>query len=255
MYGEQLFQPKCDLSKTRNDAQNMDVTYFRPRIEGPELALEDAVANSLDPLVGKSHLPYWVVGSPRIGAGMPDLLFAEYKPQVFSLSSKDFSSTQILAYLRATNGANKSTLITQMRFSEKKLDYFLDDLLSIDAIEDTAGYFRVTGQWLDILPTIISIEVKVTNWKKAITQASRNRIFSHQAYIAVPKNIVDRIFASHEFASSGVGLLSVEKDTVKQESKAKSSDPIVWEYYYRLAKLIATAATEGGSYAVYHPNR
>jgi hypothetical protein len=233
----------------------MNISYFRSRVEGPELYLENVVVNHIDGLSPKDNLPFWVAGSPRIGSGMPDILFATYKPHVLALSSLKYPDFKLLAFLRAINGANLEVIMSQLRYSEKNLSMYLEDFIKIEAVKEDSGVFTIAKPWLTILPTIISIEVKVHDWRKAVMQASRNKIFSHQSYIALPKKIAERINNDEFLRQKEIGLLGIDDFGVEQISNSKSSNPQVWEYYYKLAAMLAKCMQEGDHNAIYYSNR
>jgi hypothetical protein len=216
-----------------------NISYFRSRIPGPEIALEDVVTNNIGHLVPSNSLPSWIGCSPRIGAGMPDVLFAYYEPQILMLSKNDFSQTQLLAYLRAVNGAHLETMVIHLKYPENVLSFYLQELINLDIVKQFNGIFELSPLWKNILPTIISVEVKVNDWRRAISQAARNRLFSHKSYIALPKKTADRIKKDDLFSDLGIGLLSIDNDFVYEEIPPVKSEPQIWEYYYRLAYLLA----------------
>jgi hypothetical protein len=221
----------------------MDISFFRSRRPGPELMLEDAVFNWVDQLSPLADLPSWVACSPSIGAGMPDILFAHYKPQVFALSKKKVSNTQLLAFLRGVNGARLDTIMYHLKYPEKIIATDLDELVTINAVHQSDDVFFLSQLWKNIIPTIITIEVKVHDWRKAVAQAARNKIFSHQSYVALPKRLAIRIKDYPVFTNLGIGLLSIDDtdDYVHEEISALVNEPQIWEYYYKLAILLANS--------------
>ena len=222
----------------------MDISFFRPRIPGPEIILEDAVTNNIEQLAPTTDLPYWIACSPRIGAGMPDVVLACYEPQVHLLSEKGFSQIQLLAFLRAVKSVQLSMIMSHFKYSEKLLTTYLDELIDINVVERCNDSFCLSSLWRNIIPTIITVEVKVNDWRKAISQAARNRLFSHQSYVAFPKRLADRIKGNPIFTNRGIGLLSIEDDFVCEEISAKPTQPQIWEYYYKVAILLANYKQE-----------
>lgn len=73
------------------------------------------------------------------------------------------------------------------------------------------------GSWIDLHGkdshgNSVSIELKVTDWKRALKQAVRTRNSAHQTYVALWAPYVHRAVtsdAASAFAEAGVGLLSV----------------------------------------------
>ena len=87
-----------------------------------------------------------------------------------------------------------------------------------------------------ILPEIITIEAKVSNWKGAFQQAARNLIFSHRSFIALPDKVASRVREQPLLKQLGIGLLAVSNDDdVRIIKRSRKSSPKVWQYYYKLA--------------------
>ncbi len=84
-------------------------------------------------------------------------------------------------------------------------------LARLGLVELSDDQVRATGRHLPGDVRIVAIEAKLTRWREAIDQASSNRVFANQSYIAMPRDIFarsERICAVCREA--GVGALSVE---------------------------------------------
>jgi hypothetical protein len=222
----------------------MDVSFFRSRISGPELLLEDSVIKKINKITPTTNLPSWIGYSPRVGAGMPDILFANYEPKIIALSNQEICQTQILALIRALNSAKFEKIFFHLNFSEKNLKYLLNELLDIKILECWNDQFYLSSDWKNIIPMIISIEVKVFDWKRAISQAKRNLLFSNKSYVALPIKTAHRIKNNQIFINKEIGLLSVDGDVVIEEVSPNQSLPFIWEYYYKLALILAKCKKE-----------
>jgi hypothetical protein len=171
---------------------------------------------------------------------MPDLVAVSCEPQVFVLEKADMSSSQILAYLRAVGCARKQTIIERLPMPTKTLLRCLDDLVDLKAVSNVGDNFALLPVWRKILPEIVTIEVKVKNWKDAVTQAARNLIFSHRSFVALPELLALRVRLEPAFKQFGVGLLSVMDDgTISTLRRSRRHQPLVWKYYYDIAFLVA----------------
>src|SRR5271165_7346214 len=135
----------------------------------------------------------WTAASLPLGAGVPDLVVVSYDPQVLALAHVDLTDAQILAYLRAVGKARLDTIAERMGTSPKKISGRLSSLVEAEAIATTANTFSLSPLWRQILPEIVSIEVKISKWQRAIEQAARNRIFAHRSFVALPQKVVERI--------------------------------------------------------------
>ena len=213
-------------------AHSTAVTQFRARREGPEALMQDAVVHRIPDLLFPSHNS-WTAASLPLGAGVPDLVVVSYDPQVFALAHVDLTDAHILAYLRAVGKARLDTIAERIGTSPKKISGRLSSLVEAEALATTANTFSLSPLWRQILPEIVSIEVKVSKWQRAIEQAARNRIFAHRSFVALPQKVVERIRSEKVIAELGIGLISVSEDgTAKVVKKPRRRHPTVWTYYY-----------------------
>lgn len=217
------------------------VAYFRRRRLGPESELEDKVAVHLHRLFGKkTSFPTWTGGSVPIGAGIPDLVFIEFIPEVLTLSNLSIGASEILAYLRAVDSAATDQITRISSHSKKHIEALLADLERQLIVKRRGNLYKLNNPWKAALKKVITIEVKVADWRKAISQAVRNRIFSHQSYIALPEQTALRVKELHHFPSLGVGLLSIDpQGSISRIISAQSGQPSTWHYYYKLAEYLA----------------
>ena len=220
------------------------VTYFRARRFGPEAVIEDRVAAQIPVLFNGRRQYSWTAGSVPLGAGVPDLVIAAYKPLALALADADLSDAQILGYLRAVRSARLETIAERMQVPSKAARRRLHRLVEARALRVTSEeIFSLTAGCRDLLPEIITIEVKVGNWQRAADQARRNRIFSHRSFVALPLGVAERVSDRTEFKRPGLGVLGVTDDgAVTVIRAARRGRPVVWAYYYQLATLIARSA-------------
>lgn len=240
--------PEGGAAIGRNDTVSsencmVNVTQFRPRRSGPEAAIEDWVAAQI-PVLFQTGQRRWTASSVPLGAGMPDLVIAAYTPLALALADADLSDAQILGYLRAVRSARLETIAERMRVSNRQTGQRLQRLVEARALKVTgAEAFSLAPGYRDLLPEIITIEVKVGNWRRAADQARRNRIFSHRSFVALPSRVAERVKQESAFVRPGLGLLAVDPDGgVLVTREARRTRPVVWTYYYQLAALIARSA-------------
>lgn len=220
------------------------VTYFRPRRPGPEAVIEDRVAAQIPTLFRERRQCRWTAGSVPLGAGMPDLVIVAYKPLALALADADLSDAQILGYLRAVRSARLDTIAERLRVPNRSMSRRLHRLVEARVLRVTADEtFSMTSGCRDVLPEIITIEVKVDNWQRAAEQSRRNRIFSHRSFVALPNLVAERVQDQPAFTRFGLGVLGVkESGGVSVIRDARRGRPMVWTYYYQLATLIGRSA-------------
>lgn len=216
------------------------ITYYRPRKIGPESRVEDAVAAQPHRFAAKDGLSQWVGGSVPIGGGMPDLLFVSYDSALLRLSKFDQWNPYLLAHLKMSRSTNYEALTRVLKMSRKKVREQIQFFEAEQVIYSRSEHLFLNPTWSEILPEICSVEAKISDWQKAITQAHRNTIFAHRSYVAMPEKIADRIKKESIFKKLGIGLLAVdERNEVRMIRKARRKKPTVWSYYYKLAYLIS----------------
>jgi Flp pilus assembly secretin CpaC len=215
------------------------VIQFRARREGPEAAMQDVVVESIPNLLAPAENS-WTGASLPLGAGIPDLVVVSYDPQVFALSHVDLADAQILAYLRAVRKARLETIAERMGTALEKVSRRLSSLVQATAVETSADTFSLAPPLRKVLPEIITIEVKVSNWQKAVAQAARNRIFAHRSFVALPAKVAARVHAERVIVELGLGLISVsDAGAASVVRKPRHRCPTVWTYYYQLASIVA----------------
>lgn len=224
-----------------NTLSTAGIRYYRPRVKGPEQALENAVTASLSTVFDRNDWPRWVGGSVPIGAGFPDIVSAWYNPQIISLADFQAADGHILAYLRSVRRAKIDTIADRLQFSVRKLKRRIDRLEGSEAIKQLGNQtVSISPCWRKILPEVVTVEAKVSHWQAALQQANRNRIFAHRSYVALPESVAFRVSDTVGFVKHGVGIISVSKcGDVRVHRPAKKNKPTVWNYYFHLAALAA----------------
>lgn len=218
----------------------MDVRYYRTRRLGPEAAIESAVANRIPDLFPNGDQPMWTAGSFPVGAGKPDLIAVSWEPRVVALAQVSMLGVHILAYLRSVRQARLGTIANRLGRSRESVQNCLNVLHEAEAVSSGATTFSLSPPWGEILREIVAVEAKVANWRRAVEQAARNRVFTHRTFVAVPERIAQRIRREPAFSQLGVGIISVsENDEVRIVRRGRRRQPRVWTYYYKLALHVA----------------
>jgi len=201
--------------------------------------MQDVVVDNIPGLLSPTENS-WTAASLPLGAGIPDLVVVSYKPQVFALAQVELQDAQILAYLRAVGKASLKTIAERMGGTPNKLSSRLYSLVEAEAVVSSCNSFSLNPAWRQILPEIVTIEIKVANWQRAVEQAARNRIFAHMSFVALPEKIALRIRTEPILRKLGIGLISVTDNGIAISiRKPRRKPPSVWTYYYQLASILA----------------
>lgn len=178
-----------------------------------------------------------------MGAGMPDLLAVSWDPRVVAIADPQVMDTSILAYLRAVGCARFDTIVNRLGRTAGNISNSLDALVRAAVVIHHQDRFSLDPAWRAILPEVVAIEAKVSDWRKAIAQAARNQLFSHRSFVALPISVAQRAAKADSINQLGIGILGVENDeTITVVSKAIRKRPKVWAYYYQLAHHVAQNA-------------
>lgn len=222
----------------------MSISYFRSRRSGPELRIEDAVVTQLDVLFGEHVCHWWLGASVPIGAGRPDFVAVSYEERLPALAEAQTDGL-LLAYLRTVREARFETIVARLGQPPRTIERELAALRDIDVVWEREGVFSIAPCWRDVLRGIIAIESKVEDWKRAVQQASRNRIFATKSFVAFPCKTAERAMASPLLRESGIGIISVDDDdSAKIARTATLQTTRIWYYYFRLASLVAQQTTK-----------
>jgi len=217
----------------------MKITYFRRPIEGPEKRIEEIVASSI-PSTFNLHSHFtWIAASAPLGAGRPDLVVVSYKPEIFLLPSSGTSTTEILAYLFSVQKAHLITIKKRIKRPDHIVVSRLRDLVDAEIVFENQSGYSLSPNWRSILSDITAIEIKVTDWRKAVQQAARNRVLSHRSFIALPESIAKKAAADPSVSSLGLGIMEIDNhERVHVIKQARKSKPKIPSYYFKLAALL-----------------
>jgi DNA-binding MarR family transcriptional regulator len=235
--------------------QAVEPVQYRPLRAGPEATLQRAVELRLLSLFPQENRLLWTAGSVPVGAGRPDILLTSCEPQIMALTGVDVTTRAMLAYLRAVGCARSETISARLGKTRKSVERNLSSLVEANIIIVEHGRYALSRDWRAVLPEIVTIEVKVGDWRRAVAQAARNRIFAHRSFVALPERVAVRVKAESIFREQGIGILEVATNgNVRVARRARRTMPKVWDYYYSLA-FMAAEHLNGEGRGVYRPNR
>jgi hypothetical protein len=219
------------------------VNYYRPRRPGPERALEDTLLANISGVLGDAP-EWWLASSLPLGAGLPDLIAVRQDGTLRDVDGLSRESVEVLAYLRAVGQARLETVVERLQFPHHVAEATIAILAEAGAIELGGGPLGLAPSWREILPEVVAIEIKVSNWRGALSQATRNLVFAHRSFVALPGALAKRVRTAPEFRLLGVGIIAVEEsDRVTISRRARRTPPRSWRYYYELAARVATSGT------------
>jgi hypothetical protein len=233
----------------------VEPVQYRPLRAGPEATLQRAVEGRLLSLFPQENRIFWTAGSVPLGAGRPDIVLTTCEPQIMALTDVDVTLHAMLAYLRVVGRARSETISARLGKSLRAVERNLSSLVEANIVIVDRGSYTLSEDWRAVLPEIVTIEVKVGDWRRALAQAARNRIFAHRSFVALPEQAAERVKTETIFRELGIGLLKVDPDgDVRVVRRARRAMPKVWSYYYSLA-FMAAEHLNGESRGVHRSNR
>lgn len=226
--------------------QISNVTSYRSLRPGPEAIIQDHVLKRVSDVLTIKSFPHKIMVSMPIGAGLPDITIAAFQPELVQIAGINSSLANVLGYLRVVRCARLETIAHRLNQPEEQLNNHLNSLSQVGVIYNKGTSYFLANHWYAILPEVVTIEVKVSNWRHAVEQAARNMLFCHRSFIAIPSTIGERACSDARVRDLGIGVISVNNDgAIRIHRKARRSKPKVWAYYYKLA--ISLVNDKGGN--------
>ena len=149
----------------------------------------------------------------------------------------------LISYLSSVRSANSSTISKRTNQTISRVLKHLDELLERGIVTKMGDAFCLGETWKWILPDLVAIEVKVSDWRRGLQQASRNTLFAARSYLAVPLHTAKRIKGDAFALNSGIGILGICEDgTIQVVKRSRRRRPRVWSYYYRVARAVSAGA-------------
>ena len=151
-----------------------------------------------------------------IGFGIADLVFFDLSTDDFPFIQEPVSTDAALSILNLyQNGETLSTgeIVELGYFSINTVRSKLRELVELGYLEADEEGYRKKIEYNPIVHGVVAIEVKLSNWKRALIQAFKYTIFANQSYVAMDAHYVHRAEANiGEFKRGNIGLLSIAED-------------------------------------------
>lgn len=208
--------------------------------DGPELELEQILAPRLATMLGCDQDRSWLGGSLPLGSGAPDIVLAQWQPEIVSLSPHKGEALRLLGYLRGVSRARSETIADRLRKNVRLIEKRLDALEADAIVQRSSVSYQLASPWRSVLTEVVTVEVKVKDWRRAVLQAARNCIFSHQSYVAMPMVVAERLRCQTIVQELGLGVISIDDTDAKVIKRPRRRQPRVWSYYYQMANVVAS---------------
>lgn len=148
-----------------------------------------------------------------VGFGIADLVYFEMSKKRDSVFTEPINSDSALSILDLFHHKDMLTIhqiSSLVHLSVNTAIKRVRELVYLGYLESTQQKYRQKIKYKPIVDKIIAIEVKLTNWKRALIQAFKYTIFANQSYVAMDADYVHRAKANmDEFQKYNIGLLSI----------------------------------------------
>ncbi|KQC32510.1 hypothetical protein AAU57_03555 [Nonlabens sp. YIK11] len=206
--------------------KNLHINFRKDRM-GPESELVEHFLSYCDNLFKKENLEYTVITELYAEVGIPDILIVAWDKDVnwnIKRNNLDKTDIRVLHHLssKGRKGLKFQTIIKHLGYSESRTYKSLDRLLSANLVQIENGVYRICDtEKAFFLKKIISVEAKMSDWRKAMHQASINQNFSSHSYILMPnEKISEKLLSS---LNGNIGLLAHHSDGATLKKRAKKS--------------------------------
>jgi hypothetical protein len=158
-------------------------------------------------------------------AGVPGSLDDRLASRVVPLDNRD--QLELLGFLATPRAQTE----LRARFGGRSWAGLQADLIAPLAEAGVIG-LDADGRWLtEVIPPspfeeIFTVELKLSNWRKALRQAALHQLFANRAHIAMPADRIGEPLTL-ECHRLGLGLLAVDTDgTVDPAVEPRNADPV-----------------------------
>lgn len=199
---------------------------------GPERALVKQSAVWLRQSLPSSY--GWLGFDVPVGSGVPDIAFVSYSKSFENRFRPEAVDADLLAFIRSSGETALESMVSRFRNSvPEEIESRLSKLAYAGLISSDNGRYTLGSWWGQNEIKLVTIEAKVSHWKKAVAQAHRNRLFSTHTFVALPENVAERVKNEPEWRAFAIGLLSIHPDgDVECLLPGEQFVPSLWSYYY-----------------------
>ncbi|MCA1028657.1 hypothetical protein LCM23_21540 [Cytobacillus kochii] len=129
----------------------------------------------------------------------------------------NYQFAKVIGYLHKKGVRTFDYIAKRTDYDGKVLSYLLSKLAKANIIKEvTPKRYIISHEFQFPVLQFISFEAKLTNWKKAIIQATINKKFSSYSYVVLPFELAIKLQKNqiHYFKNQNVGLIGVSKDRI-----------------------------------------
>lgn len=137
---------------------------------------------------------------------------------------RDYQCAKITGYLHKNQSHNIKYLMEKTNYTYDNIHSALNKLKKVNVIKNLDnGQYIIDKNFEFPNLEFISYELKLKNWKNAISQANKNKSFSSYSYIVLPMQLALKLSEKEKelFKLYNVGLIGINKTEYKNFYKPK----------------------------------
>jgi hypothetical protein len=164
-------------------------TAARRPVVGPELTM---IETALQHSFFRSPI---LLREPKLDSGCPDLVAVHLTRREMLWSAEREALTRdhfrVLHHLHSVRWSTSDDLANALHWGPAAMRRILIELLSARLIRQTRrGFAPVALSRLFLARRIVAIEAKMSDWRRALEQASANLWFASESYVLLPASRV-----------------------------------------------------------------
>jgi len=205
--------------------------YLKTLKKGKQMRYEEEMIQPLKSFLINEFYLDAVTEEFTAGYGIADIVGIKYNylklKSRFNAGLKPVTNMRELSILEFLQRSNPSTIEDLAIKTGLSISYIktilIKSLIEKCYIEKKDNNYKLIRDIFSFTDLVISIEAKLSKWKKALAQAKRYQHFSNIVFVALPKHIIKQI-NMEMFIRNNIGILSVG-DTISIEFKPKHMKP------------------------------
>lgn len=195
---------------------------YKKEIVGPESEFVNCFLSKYKNDFFDKNKSTTIFSEPFVGSGFPDIVIVNWdksQSPKWNIARNQLKQTDIKILhhmLINKNYYTEKIINSQLGFPLKEVKNSLKRMKLADLIiEDIDGkIYLAKDEELFFIQSIIAIEAKIGNWKKAFIQAETNQWFSSESFVLLPDQTINSSVLDYAMKST-VGLISFNKHHIK----------------------------------------
>jgi len=150
----------------------------------------------------------------NLGYGIADVVLTECE-EIKEMRTDYLSpiDIRVLSIINTSSGTTIDKICNITKCRKRKVKYSINKLADLNYIIGRNKLFTPGRTYRMTVKSVIAIEAKLINWKRALKQAYRYKWFSDRSFVCLPhSNVQPAIKNIDSFRETNVGLIEISPD-------------------------------------------